>query len=89
MRICNKYFRLSDFHDNDYVQGRNLIPADSCGMNPRKNSPICISTIFLFENVCFGDDSLRSVLTFLRFVVIAERSFIYIESGDYKKDEEK
>ncbi len=33
VHICKKHFRLSEFHDNDYLQERNLIPTDSSGIN--------------------------------------------------------
>jgi len=78
--IFNKHFRLSDFHDSDYVQGRNRIPADSCGINYQKSErkrslrsgrlsmirPLFLSAIFLFNNVCFGDE-VRNPLTSLCF----------------------
>ncbi len=28
VHICNKHVRLSDFHNSDYLQVRNVIPTD-------------------------------------------------------------
>ncbi len=33
VHICNKHVRLFDFHNNDYLQVRNVIPTDSSGIN--------------------------------------------------------
>jgi hypothetical protein len=38
MHICNKKFRLSEFNDNDCLQGRKLIPTDSSSINYYKNN---------------------------------------------------
>jgi hypothetical protein len=35
---CNEHVRLSDFHDNDHLHGRKLIPTDSSGINYENNN---------------------------------------------------